>query len=114
MTWSRTLDAKRQTGRTYRLCKKALELASAGRAVYIIAYNNAHRVTIVDELWKQSKGAAPNGIKVEVQDRFDEFNWRTMTLPRAHPNCVVLVDHHTIEEKFMRVLEALHQFDEEE
>jgi len=35
-----------------------------------------------------------------------------MRLIGAHPNCVVLVDHHAIEDRFARVLEMLHAYDE--
>lgn len=56
----------------------------------------------------------PNlGIKFETPHSPGNFDWERMRLIGAHPNCVVLVDHHAIEDRFSRVLAMLHAYDPE-
>lgn len=98
--------AYRRTGRTTRLIEKAKKLCVEGKAVYVL-------VTEGTEDFFKRAFAGFSGISVENVRRFPEFDWATMTLPRAHQNCVVLVDHFLIEQRFMDVLAELHAYDED-
>lgn len=101
------LQKLRGTGRTTRMLEHAKKLAREGRAVYVIAdnTNDARRL--------QMLCGEPNlGIKFETPRSPGNFDWEQMRLVGAHPNCVVLVDHYAIEDRFARVLEMLHAYDE--
>ncbi len=81
--------------------------ATEGRAVYVIAANEAERRRM-----QQLVQDAPNlGIKFETPASLGKFDWRSLRLSGAHPNCVVLVDHFAIEQQFAAVLEMLHRYD---
>lgn len=100
----------RRTGRTTRMLEHAKQLALAGRAVYVIADNERDLRRLEIECFKTGE---PNlGIKFETQQSLGTFDWEQMRLIGAHPNCVVLVDHHAIEDKYARILEMLHAYDE--
>ena len=100
----------RRTGRTTRMLEHAKQLALAGRAVYVVADNERDSRRMEIECFKTGE---PNlGIKFEVPGSLGNFVWEEMRLRGAHPNCVVLVDHHAIEDKFARALEMLHAYDE--
>ena len=102
------LESLRQTGRTTRMIEHARKLNSQGRAVYILAANEMERNRIKDLVGKGT------GIKVESTHLFPSWNWESLTLRAAHPNCVVLVDHFAIESKFSRILDMLHAYDQTE
>lgn len=100
----------RRSGRTTRMLKEAMKLAQEGRAVYIVAHTSSQ----VKELENRLGPAGEQlGIKVDVPEFLGNLSWETLTLTGAHPNCVVLVDHHTIEARFAGMLEMLHRFDED-
>ena len=84
----------------------AKELSTEGRAVYIVADNrrDAQKIEIL-------LGDGDHGVKVETPESLGGLDWSNLTLRGAHPNCVVLVDHHTIEDKFSAVLKMLHNYD---
>lgn len=103
------LDKLRATGRTTRMIKDALGLAGNGRAVYIIAATERHKHDI-ESLGGEALSLL--GIKVETPDSLGNFDWNTMRLTGAHPNCVVLVDHHAIEVRFATMLDMLHRYDD--
>lgn len=96
----------RKSGRTTRMLVEAERLASDGRAVYVIAANMAE----VSRL--QSLLRSDSGVKVETCDSPGNFDWDTLSLKGAHPNCVVLVDHYAIECRFRRILDELHRYDD--
>lgn len=103
---SAALQKLRGTGRTTRLLEHAKKLAREGRAVYVIAGNAR------DALRLQMLCGEPTlGIKFETPRSPGNFDWEQMRMIGAHPNCVVLVDHHAIEDRFARVLEMLHAYD---
>lgn len=92
------------------MLEHAKRLALAGRAVYVIADNERDRRRLEIECFKTGE---PNlGIKFETSGSPGNFDWEQMRLIGAHPNCVVLVDHHAIEDKYARVLEMLHAYDD--
>lgn len=112
MTMEKIMLGARQTGRTTRMIKQAVELAKAGKAVYIVAFTLEHKAGIERRMDNEGIDFERLGIKVEAQYHLPEFDWKTMTLPGAHPNCVVLVDHATIESRYRHLLEMLHRYDE--
>ena len=85
---------------------KAKSLARQGRTVYVIACDCREQSRLRDMIGRETKG-----IKVECPGSVDNFDFRTMTLRGSHPNCVVLVDHYTIEQRFHNLLEMLFRFD---
>lgn len=68
---------------------------------------------VTAEDWAKAE-SQNNTIKFELADSPGNFDWQTMTLVGAHPNCVVLVDHYAIEQTWSRMLEMLHRFDPKE
>lgn len=96
----------RRTGRTTRMLNYAKKLAAEGRAVYIIADNTSDARRMEIEL-----GDGDHGIKAETPETLSNFDLVTCRLLGAHPNCVILVDHHVIEDRFRPILEMLHAFD---
>jgi hypothetical protein len=91
----------------------AIKLAREGRAVYVMFDSiDICRCIERQRLREMVGDGPPVRIKFETPDTLVNFNWQTMTLRGAHPNCVVLVDHSTIERRYGRMLEALTQFDE--
>lgn len=97
----------KHTGRTTRMLEEAKRLASLGRAVYVVAADEAHAAILKAALPPK----AETGISVETPESLGNFDWHYMRLMRAHPNCVVLVDHYTIESRFALMLNMLHRFD---
>ena len=101
------------TGRTTRMLKEAIRLSGKGYALYVVAADRPHQLTLqsmLDEL-RPPRG---HGIKIEYVEMFPEIDWQTMSMPNARPNCRVLVDHYTIEHRFRYMLQQLHAFDKEE
>ena len=105
---------KRQTGRTTRMMQEAIRLAREGRAVYVmfptVDMGRDVQKTMLPQLMADGP---PVRIKFETPGTLEtSFSWERMELRTAHPNCVVLVDHHVIERRFGRLLEAWTQFDQ--
>lgn len=98
--------SKRQTGRTTRMIEHARALAGQGKAVYIIAVNDHDAGRI-----RRLVGVPNRGIKVETEESLPNFDWRTMQLKRAWPNCVVLVDHYAIEARITAQVEMMTRYD---
>jgi hypothetical protein len=88
---------------------EAINEASNGRAVYIVAADRRH----VENLTKQlaQLGGLGLGIKIETPPDLSNFDWERLRLRGAHPNCLVLVDHHAIESRYARILHELHRWD---
>ncbi len=93
----------RGSGRTTRMLDEARRLADEGKAVYVIAANEAQR--------RQLQSVAGENVKVETHTTAGNFDWEQMRLIGSYPNCVTLVDHYAIESRFAKVLEMLHRFD---
>ncbi len=100
----------RKTGRTTRMLEEALRLAGEGYAVYVVVAPGDQR-RVMDAL--TLLGKPRRGIKVETEAGLGNFDWQTMTLRGAWPNCVVLVDHYVIEQRFGAMLDMLRRFDED-
>lgn len=117
------LQYLRASGRTTRMLEAAIQEAEAGRAVYVIAADSRQKVMLehrLDQLLKMKiprrKGEQPlhgerMGIQFDTPESAANFSWETLRLMGMHPNCVVLVDHYAIEERFKKILETLHRFD---
>lgn len=97
----------RRTGRSTRLLEAAKAHAKAGYAVYIVVASEQDIARWTDQL-------EPNlGIKVETAHQL-RLNWTTLQLPgQTWPNVKVFVDHYAIEQRFDRVLQELHRYDED-
>ena len=85
------------------MLEEANRLADQGKAVYVIAANEAQR--------RELQAVAGEKVKVETCSTAGNFEWEQMRLIGSHPNCVTLVDHFAIESRFAKVLEMLHRFD---
>ena len=91
------------------MIEKAIKEATAGRAVYIVAANLSQVKWLKDLL--REMGGDNLGISVESPTQLRTFEWETMRLRGAHPNCRILVDHYAIESRFNSMLEELHAYD---
>ena len=88
------------------MIEHAHALAGQGKAVYIIAVNEHDAGRI-----RRLVGTPNHGIKVETEESLPNFDWRTMQLKRAWPNCVVLVDHYAIEARISAQIEMMTRYD---
>lgn len=105
------------------MLNEAIMLAGVGRAVYVVAADGAHARQLENScrrLWALAKGLQyyePTedfeklGIKFEDEESLGCVHWTTMTLHGAHPNCVLLFDHHTIEKKFESLVRELRRYE---
>ena len=95
------------------MLETAIRLAREGRAVYVM-FDNLDLCRAIQrvKMPEMLRGEPSPKIKFETPETLGNFDWQAMTLRRAHPNCVVLVDHHTIEIRYGRMLEAWTQFDQ--
>lgn len=100
----------RKTGRTTRMLQEAISFAKQGRAVYVIAGSADHRNQLEKRISDLCYGLTNLGIKVEYPAPHN-FDWDYLRLKGAHPNCVVLIDHHTIERRYAAILHELHRYD---
>lgn len=96
----------RRTGRTVRMLAEAEKLSREGIAVYVVAGHGKHAAILRGLLEPGSR------VKIETSGGLGNLCWASMRLIGAHPNCVVLVDHYAIEQRFAPMLEMLHRFDE--
>lgn len=98
-------DEKRGSGRTGRMLEHAKYLAECGRAVYVIA----DTMSQVKELRRRLPEAT--SIKVGTEGSVGNLDWQQVRLRGAHPNCVVLIDHHAIEARFGKLMRMAHDYD---
>lgn len=105
-----TTEPSRQTSRTTRMIEDAQRLSQAGRAVYVVVSNVAHAAMLKRGLPEGS------GIKIETFDSLRNLvcDGSRIYLSGAHPNCVVLIDHHAIERRYAAILEMMHRYDNEQ
>lgn len=98
------MDHKRHSGRTTRMLQHANQLAKEGRAVYVVV--DPHMVKSI------ATQGSHSGVSIETLGSLGEsFDWTTMRVRGMHPNCVVLVDHHVIEQHFSKILEMWTRYD---
>jgi len=88
------------------MIEHAHTLAGQGKAVYIIAVNEHDAGRI-----RRLVGTPNRGIKVETEESLPNFDWRTMRLKGAWPNCIVLVDHYAIEARISAQVEMMTRYD---
>jgi len=106
-------DLHRQTGRTTRMLTEAFKLAKEGKAVYVLAANSEHMYymeRMANRLFGSGE-ASVSGVKFETPASLTTFDFRTMQLKGAHPNCRTLIDHWTIESEYAIMLKELHRYD---
>jgi hypothetical protein len=92
---------------------EAFKLAKEGKAVYVLATNSKHMYymeRMADRLFGSGE-ASRLGVKFETSASLPSFDFRTMQLKGAHPNCRVFVDHWAIESEYAKMLSELHRFD---
>ena len=89
------------------MLERARDLAERGRGVYVVVHPD-HREAICDALFDEIRSGS---VHVEVFVGLPNLDLRTLTLRGAHPNCIVLVDHYAIEERFGALLEEVHRYD---
>lgn len=98
----------RRTGSTTRMLEEAVRLArEERRAVYVVAGSLGmvtHIERALDGLLAPEERRHRLGIKVESWASFGVPNTETGKVRGAHPNCVVLMDHHAAETRFRWVL----------
>jgi hypothetical protein len=95
------------------MLSEAFKLAKEGKAVYVLAANSQHMYQmerLADRLFGSGEASAL-GMKFETPASLTTFDFRTMQLKGAHPNCRVLIDHWAIESEYARMLSELHRFD---
>lgn len=88
------------------MIEHAHTLAGQGKAVCIIAVNEHDAGRI-----RRLVGTPNRGIKVETEESLPNFDWRTMRLKGAWPNCIVLVDHYAIEARISAQVEMMTRYD---
>jgi hypothetical protein len=108
------IDQYRQTGRSTRMLHEAMRLSKERRAVYVVADNLNHVKVLEGVLAAMYPNEVHHGIKIDTPELLGKFDWWTLRVERAHPNCVFLVDHYCIERRFAPLLNMLHQFDPED
>lgn len=89
----------------------AVRLAREGRAVYVMVNTHHYGKQLCAQLPVEI--GEIHGIKFETPDELPNFNWKTMELEGAHPNCVVLIDHHAVETIWASILNAWVRYDED-
>lgn len=118
-------DEKKGTGRTTRMLKEAIDLAGQGRTVFVIATDERHAETMMrmafdmlDNDWAANFTPLtmrymplPNSfIQFGTPERLG-FHWDLMRAKVYGPNAIFLVDHHTIESRWPRLLEMWRRWD---
>lgn len=87
-----------------------MELARAGRAVYVIGLTADHAYMLRRQALALGL-AHSDGIKFECLADMPSFDLTRMQLRGAHPNCVVLVDHWAIEHRYASMIAELRRYD---
>lgn len=112
----------RQTGRSYRMMKEAVENAKNGRAVYVLLGNIQHKQYFEYLLQKvcADEGYIADskrlGIKFETIQSLGGFSGVDLKNKRiigSHTNCVLLVDHHFYAVHFGFAIQGFHNYDSE-
>lgn len=100
----------RGSGRTWRMIKEAFRQARMGNVVYIVV-SSLHEISRIKQ-YPEFRKPENQGltVKVDVPESLG-FDWYSMSSPRAHSNCVFLVDHLAIEDRFRLMLNELHRFE---
>jgi len=112
MTWNEIEKANQRSGRTSRMLVEAVNAHKFGRAVYVVAASHRHAHEIRRMLTSMVGQDEARRIKVETADGVG-FDWETMRVEMAHPNCQFFVDHYAIERRWYEMLLALHAWDVE-
>jgi len=99
-----------RTGRTSRMLEEARVAARSGCAVYVLASSQRE----ADQLRRQfgERDAEQLGVKFEATNTPGNFDWNSLTLRGAQPNCRIFVDPHAIESRFGHLLRAYHAYDD--
>jgi len=98
---------RRQTGRTTRMLTEARRLRDEGRCVYVLVHSEQYKKLLQTQENK--------GLRFETWYSFrHSYDENTLEMHRAaHANCVLLIDHHALEQKYAAVLRKLRQWSTE-
>lgn len=99
------IDQLRGTGRTTRMLEHAKKLVDEGRRVWILVYHTSEILRIRSQL-----GTSDQRIQITTPE-LARFDWKAMRIQGLDPNTVILIDHHAIEDRFHRLLDAYHAYD---
>ncbi len=118
----------RQTGRTTRMLQEAIAEARLGKYVLVLVDHRNERNRLMLEIGglfapgeaepQESYCIYVNTTTTRGKIVFEawcdagDFCWQKMRPRALHPSVVVLVDHHTIEDRFRVMLNMLHRWDE--
>lgn len=115
------ISTKKQTGRTTRLLQEAINQAHKGKYVFVVAQDNTHRRDLCLQCAIMCKGKITERTmkcypKKGGQITFEtpesvQIDWERMKVISAHPSCLVLVDHYTLEIRFSAVIDMWQRFD---
>ena len=103
----RYLEERKRTGRTSRMLSEAKSLAEQGRDVYVV-FNDRSQANH----WRNMFGEAlaeKLGVKFETAHEVG-LDWEIMTVRGTHPNCVFLIDHTAIEQRYKKQLEMMNKY----
>lgn len=112
----------RQTGRSYRMMKEALNHAKNGRAVYVLlsdVQQKQYFEYLLEKVCADEGYIANNkrlGIKIETIQSLGGFNGVDLKNKRiigSHTNCVLLIDHHFYATHFDFAIQGFHNYDSE-
>ena len=98
-------DPKLHTGRTTRMLAEARRLRDSGRAVYVVLHSR--------QMCKMYDTPENDGLRFETLDSLRTLDLRSGRLVGAHPNCVVLMDHYVVEDRYSWMVQQLTAFDQE-
>lgn len=118
-----TMENLRQTGRTDRMLRDAIELANNGVPVIIIGATSqfcSHLIFRCLKLIRDSNLVhtinkskyvihLPRSNSTISFKNTANLNWTTLTVDYCTDK--VLIDHYTIEQKYSKIIELLHKYD---
>lgn len=104
---------RRASGRTTRMLEEAIQLAKEGRAVYVLfsSKNHCDQMERCPDIEKYKE----LGIKFEHPASLGQgLDLENLRLIGAHPNCILLVDHHLLAMRYGRIFEMFHRYDKDD
>lgn len=109
----------RRSGRTSRMLMQALIHQKEGRAVYVLCAHKQsldHTANLLVTVCNKIRRAVPSNIKFETWETLgrNQVDLENTRLRNAHPNCLLLIDHHFFEYHFSFALCGYHQWDKTE
>ena len=106
----------RQSGRTTRMLKQALDALVKDHAVYILSADETrahHLKERFRQVCQQSNYLVASTPKFETLRSIGQENidWVNTRIHRAHSNCRLFIDHHVYEHVFGHLINGYHAYD---